>query len=164
MNHAPSATRNAFSLVEVTLALGVAGFALVAIFGLLPIGLNSNQASFQQTAAANLATEILADLRLVPSAAAIARAAASTPSVTLSSKSPKYQVDAAVTGNTSIYLDDSGTPQTMAQARYKAAVSLTQPIAAQQRTATSGSIVISWPPAATNPSGTVAICVGLDRN
>ena len=31
----------AFSLVEVTLALGVAAFSLVALFGLLPVGLNT---------------------------------------------------------------------------------------------------------------------------
>ncbi|HEV2841922.1 MAG TPA: hypothetical protein VGW39_11395 [Chthoniobacterales bacterium] len=31
-----------FSLVEVTLALGVASVCLIAIFGLLPVGLRTN--------------------------------------------------------------------------------------------------------------------------
>ena len=48
----------AFSLVEVTLALGVAAFCLIAVFGLLPVGVNSDQTSIQQTAAASLATSI----------------------------------------------------------------------------------------------------------
>src|SRR5207248_1091899 len=48
-----------FSLIEVALALGVAAFALVAIIGLIPVGLNSNQASSEQTAAAGLAAGII---------------------------------------------------------------------------------------------------------
>ena len=53
----------AFTLIEVTLALGVAGFCLVTIFGLLPVGLNSNQASMEQTMAGNISSAILGDLR-----------------------------------------------------------------------------------------------------
>ena len=41
-----------FSLVEVTLALGVASVCLIAIFGLLPVGLRTNQDAIQQVAAA----------------------------------------------------------------------------------------------------------------
>jgi len=146
-----------FSLVEVTLALAVAAFALLAIFGLLPVGLSTNQASIQQTEAANIVTGIVADLRQVPSAAVLA----ANPS--LSSVSPKYGIDVAGTGS-AIYLDESGALKNTAdQARYKAVVALTQP-SAGQRTATYGSVVISWPPAATNPSGTVKSFVALDRN
>ncbi|MEI8309442.1 MAG: prepilin-type N-terminal cleavage/methylation domain-containing protein [Verrucomicrobiota bacterium] len=151
--------RNAkgFSLVEVTLAIGIAGFALLAIFGLLPVGLSSNQASIQQTEAANIVTGIVADLRQVPNATAIA----SNPS--LSSVSPKYGIDAAGAGST-IFLDESGALEsTAAQARYKAVAQLTQP-SAGQRTATYGSVIISWPAAATNPSGTVKSFLALDRN
>ncbi len=54
---------SAFSLIEVTLALGVAAFCLIAVFGLLPVGVNTNQSSIQQTAAASFATRIAADLR-----------------------------------------------------------------------------------------------------
>ena len=57
---------SAFSRVEVTLALGVAAFCLLAIFGLLPVGLSANQATVQQTEAANLATLVEADLRSTP--------------------------------------------------------------------------------------------------
>lgn len=38
-----------FSLVEVTLALGIAGFALIAIFGLLPVGTKSGADAIDAT-------------------------------------------------------------------------------------------------------------------
>jgi uncharacterized protein (TIGR02598 family) len=53
----------AFSLVEVTLALGVAAFCLVAVLGLLPTSLKTQQASIQQTIANQIISEILGDLR-----------------------------------------------------------------------------------------------------
>src|SRR5207248_9104288 len=43
--------KSAFSLVEVTLALGVAAFSLLFILGLLPISVKINQASSNQTVA-----------------------------------------------------------------------------------------------------------------
>jgi hypothetical protein len=56
----------AFSLVEVTLALGVAGFCLIAVMGLLPIGLKTNQAATQQTTANAILSAVVADIRTVP--------------------------------------------------------------------------------------------------
>ena len=52
-----------FTLIEVTLALGVASFCLMTIFSLLPIGLNTNQNASEQTMAAGIATAISADLQ-----------------------------------------------------------------------------------------------------
>lgn len=57
---------SAFSLVEVSIALGIAAFCLLAIFGLLPIGLTSNQMSVEQTSAGSMAASITADLRATP--------------------------------------------------------------------------------------------------
>jgi uncharacterized protein (TIGR02598 family) len=51
----------AFSLIEVTLALGIAAFCLLTVFGLLPIGLNSTQNASEQTAVSGIATAISAD-------------------------------------------------------------------------------------------------------
>src|SRR5204863_2075396 len=53
----------AFSLVEVTLALGVAAFCLIAVLGLLPTSLKTQQASIQQTTANSIISQIFADLR-----------------------------------------------------------------------------------------------------
>lgn len=52
-----------FSLVEVALAIGVAAFCLIAVLGLLPTSLKTQQASAQQTIANEIASEILGDLR-----------------------------------------------------------------------------------------------------
>ncbi len=52
-----------FSLVEVTLALGVAAFCLVAVLGLLPTSLRTQQASIQQTTANQIISTIFSDLR-----------------------------------------------------------------------------------------------------
>jgi uncharacterized protein (TIGR02598 family) len=60
----------AFTLIEVTLALGVASFCLLTVFGLVPIGLTSNQNASEQTAAAGVATAISADLHSNPVAGA----------------------------------------------------------------------------------------------
>src|SRR5437667_991792 len=53
----------AFSLVEITLALGVAAFALVAVLGMLPVSLKTQQASGNQTKANSIISQIAADLR-----------------------------------------------------------------------------------------------------
>ena len=52
-----------FSLVEVTLALGVAAFCLVTVLGLLPTSLKTQQASIQQTTANQIISTIFSDLR-----------------------------------------------------------------------------------------------------
>src|SRR5438309_8452298 len=56
----------AFSLVEVTLALGVAAFCLIAVFGLMPIGVQTNRNATSQTKATNIMAAIVADLRATP--------------------------------------------------------------------------------------------------
>ena len=53
----------AFSLVEVTLALGVASFCLIAVFGLIPVGVQTNRNATSQTAAAGILASVIADLR-----------------------------------------------------------------------------------------------------
>ena len=55
-----------FSLVEVTLALGVAAFCLIAVFGLMPIGVQTNRNAASQTAATNIISAVVADLRATP--------------------------------------------------------------------------------------------------
>jgi uncharacterized protein (TIGR02598 family) len=59
----PLSKAAAFSLVEVTLALGVAAFCLVVLLGLLPTGLKTQQTSIQQTTAIQIISTIFADLR-----------------------------------------------------------------------------------------------------
>ena len=58
----------AFSLVEVTLALGIAAFCLIAVFGLMPVGVQTNRNATSQTAATNIMAAVIADLRATPKA------------------------------------------------------------------------------------------------
>ena len=53
----------AFSLVEVTLALGIVAFALVSIMGLLPVGLRTVKNSHEQSAAATTLEQIASAIR-----------------------------------------------------------------------------------------------------
>jgi uncharacterized protein (TIGR02598 family) len=51
-----------FSLVEVTLAIGVTAFCLLTVFALVPVALKIQQASIQQTTANTIISQIVADL------------------------------------------------------------------------------------------------------
>ena len=53
----------AFSLVEVTLALGIAAFCLIAVFGLVPVGVQTNRNATSQTAATNILSSVVSDIR-----------------------------------------------------------------------------------------------------
>ncbi len=55
--------RSAFSLVEVVIALGVISFALLVLLALLPLGLQTNHLSTQETQATCVLTSLEADLR-----------------------------------------------------------------------------------------------------
>lgn len=55
--------RHAFSLVEVAIALGILGFVIVTVVGLLSAGLKSNQVSLEETRAALMLTMLETDLR-----------------------------------------------------------------------------------------------------
>ena len=76
MNHR-SQSPGAFSLIEVTLAIGVAAFCLIAIMGLLPVAIKMQQASVQQTKAnaiiSQISSDLLADVRLPPGQASKAQ-------------------------------------------------------------------------------------------
>ncbi len=64
-----SREKQAFSLVEVTIALGIVVFALVALFGLLSNGLKVSRQARTELMAAQVASAILAERRAAPTAA-----------------------------------------------------------------------------------------------
>jgi hypothetical protein len=168
--------RRGFSLVEVTLAVGVAGFCLLSLFGLLPVGLSSNQTSLEQTMAGNIAGAIVADLRcaqplvtgtsphfLIPIPAA--GAAGSMHTVYLASNGSATSVDSGpVTSGSSV-------------SRYRATIQFYPPQtvstqAGPPRTATSVRLLITWPALAdsnpdnlpSNYTGSCEVDTTLDRN
>ena len=57
---------HAFSLVEVTLALGIAVFCLIAVFGLVPVGVQTNRNATSQTTATNILSSVVSDIRASP--------------------------------------------------------------------------------------------------
>lgn len=61
-----TAVRNAFSLIEVVIAIGLAAFALVAIIGGYTVGLEAAAASQHQTRSSHLAKSIFAVLHAAP--------------------------------------------------------------------------------------------------
>src|SRR5437660_11689074 len=59
----------AFSLVELTLALGIAAFCLLTGFALIPVAVLANRNATSQTAATNIMAAVVADIRGTPNGA-----------------------------------------------------------------------------------------------
>lgn len=146
--------RAGFSLVEVTLALGVAAFCLIAIFGLLPLGVQTNQNSVSQTAAASLLSSVVADLRATPKT---------------SPTSSQYGITFGAAR--SLFFDGEGrsvsSTDPNATPRYR--VTITFPSSpAGTFGPTFVSLKVSWPalldPAKTTPAGLVETFAAFDRH
>lgn len=151
----PRSTHAAFSLVEVTLALGVAVFCLVAIFGLLPIGVSTSQASMEQTAANGILSAVVADLRATPRQQAATSSQFAIPI-------PDSGTGEVVT----LYFTADGQSATVLKPDSHYLLTLTFPATSGGRAATLANLKVSWPAAATlaNASGVAETFVALDRN
>ncbi len=146
--------RGGFSLVEVTLALGIAAFCLLAIMGLLPVGILSHQNALRQTAATGIATGIMADLRATP---------------LTNTTTANYGI--SIPNDKKLYLraDGSPDPEEGSDSEYLAYVTFRVP--SHPQAATLVSLLITWPAAAdlgNNPpkifSGSFDAVSALDRN
>jgi len=134
-----SNSHSGFSLVELTLALGIAGFCLMALLSLLPLGMETNRIASSQTAAASIISSIVADLRSIP------------PSSLTSSQ---YNITLGTAKV--LYIDDEGRPVSLtdpnAAPRYRIAITF-PPNPVGMFGSTFVSLRISWPalgdPAAT---------------
>ncbi len=159
----PSSAR-AFTLVEVTLALGIAVFCLVVVFGLLNVGINTGSASIEQTNATDILSMVASDLRAAP-----------TPSIDSSgnpvapgANSPVYNLSIPVNGRNAtalgpIALDATGQKVTdTAIPRYQLDGMITP---GTGRDPTLVRLMVSWPPTTSAvKSGSVEASVALDRN
>lgn len=56
-------SQSGFSLIEVTLALGIISFVLVSLLGLLPTGLSSFRDSMRATVSAQVSQRLIAEVR-----------------------------------------------------------------------------------------------------
>jgi hypothetical protein len=143
--------------------LGVASFCLIALFGLVPLGLNTNQNASEQTAAAGVATAISADLHSNP----VASGSTSRFGLLIPPAGGGSSVQSlffTVDGNESATVSTSGT----GPSRYRATITLTPVNTTAQNPATSSSnnltvfpynkqfnatILITWPALAdSNPA------------
>lgn len=96
--------RRAFSLVEVTISLGICSVAMVSILGLFVVGLQLSGESAGRVEAANLATSLLRERLVAPEDA------------TLSARLPA--ISSSVPQETEWFVNDSGQSVTEAEARY----------------------------------------------
>ena len=152
----------AFTLVEVTLALGIAVFCLVVIFGLLNVGLNTSSASIEQTNASNILGAVAADLRAAPTpptnGASTVYGLQLPTNVAMGGNTPAPAANPTYTKT----LDVSGQPVTTSPpGRYQLDV---WTMASVNRDATRVRLRVSWPPGATVPAGSIESVVSLDRN
>lgn len=59
-----SRPRQGFSLIEVTLALGIVSFAMVTLLGLIPVGLKSFQSAMRVTVESQIVRAVVTDINL----------------------------------------------------------------------------------------------------
>jgi uncharacterized protein (TIGR02598 family) len=153
----------AFSLVEVTLALGVAAVSLIAIFGLLTTGLQTHQTSIEQTASSDILAAVAADLRATPKTTPLGGAATSAQ---FGLNIPANPVNVATTAT--LYFDSTGTASGSLSATSSYRLTITfRPNGPGARTATFVDLRMTWPAAADPNSliaGSAEAFVALDRN
>jgi len=161
-----SISRNAaFTLVEVAVAMAITSFCLIALLGLLPIGLKSSQASIEQTAANGILSELIADLRATPPTVPPGAAATSQQFSIPIPASPF--IAATPPATTMLYFTSDGQFSTSLTAQSDYLVTITfLTNGPNAKTATFVELQVSWPAAATlaNAAGSVQTFVALDRN
>jgi len=138
---------SAFSLVEVTLALGIAAFCLIAVFGLMPVSVQTNRNATSQTAGTNIVAAVVADLRATPRGI---------------NTSSQYQITFG-TNPSPIYFDGTGQFATTVGANSRYQLNITWSGSAGLRYA---DIKVTWPAAAipANATGSVEMFAAFDRN
>ena len=136
----------AFSLVEVTLALGIAAFCFVAVFGLMPVGVQTNRNATSQTAATNIMAAMVSDLRAVPKA-----------------NTTSTQFGITFGTNTTLYFDGTGQFTTSLSPNSRYQLNVTWYGSSGLRYA---DLKVTWPAAATaaNATGSTEMFVAFDRN
>ena len=139
----------AFSLIEVTFALGVAAFCLIAVLGLMPVGVQTNRNATSQTAATSIIASVVSDLRATPIA---------------NSTSSQFRITFGTPAT--LYFDSAGQVTTSlgANSRYRLDVSF--PISPAGLSY--ADLRLTWPapvdPSTTTPSGSAEMFAAFDRN
>jgi len=156
---------SAFSLVELTLALGIAAVCLLAVMGLIPIAVQTNRNATSQTAATNIVAAVVADLRATP---LTVPPGAATTSVQYQIPIPQNPVTVS-TAMAPVFFAQDGTfsGTTQPSSRYRLTVTF-RPNGPATHTPTYADVRVTWPapvdPTTTTPSGSVEMFAAFDRN
>jgi len=139
---------SAFSLVEVTLALGIAAFCLIAVFGLVPIGVQTSRNATSRTAAMNIMAAVIADLRAIPT-----------------TKSTSAQFSIVFGTPKTLYFDNTGQFATSLGTNSRYQLNLTWSDSGWNGLKYA-SVKVWWPAAASaaNASGSAQMFAAFDRN
>jgi uncharacterized protein (TIGR02598 family) len=138
-----------FSLVEVTLALGITAFCLIALIGIIPVGVKTNRDATSQTAATNIMAAVISDLR------------ATNPT---KASSAQFGINYTTPPTQTRYFDGSGTPSVSLNANSRYRLDITwNPAPTGSRYAY---LKVWWPAAATaaTASGSTEMFAAFDRN
>jgi uncharacterized protein (TIGR02598 family) len=154
-----------FSLVELTLAIGIAAFCLITVFAMLPIAVQTNRNATSQTAANSIIASVIADMRATPNGV--------TPSSQFADNLPANAASPAdpppCSGTQTLYFNGQGQAATAlgADSRYRLIVTFVRNPAGATAP-TYASLKLSWPaavdPCTTTPSGSVKNFAAFDRN
>lgn len=161
----------AFSLVEVTLALGIAAFCLIAVVGIIPVGVQTNRNATSQTAATNIMAAVIADVRATPKTSTTSvQFGISIPSSGTNGAAPTCQPCAGcwVAQTQAFYFDSQGQAVIAANSRYRLSVTSVQnPTATASAGAVFMAFKVTWPastdPCTTTPSGSIQNLAMFDR-
>lgn len=153
-------TRAGFSLVEISLALGIATFCLVAIFSLLAVGLRGNLESSEETVATGILSQVAADLRSCPTSSP---PGAATNTAQFKIAIPANPVNSEISASP-LYFGDANYQGTAAESNSRFRVEITFLANGATNAATLALLKVAWPAAATNATGTVETLVAMDRN
>jgi Tfp pilus assembly protein PilV len=150
-----------FSLIEVTIALGVVAMCLTTIFALLPLGLQTSQNAAQQVASADIMGAVTTDLRATPVTSP--RGGAAT--------SPQFAIpipaNPVTTGTPlTLFFNSEGQFSSSLTPNSRYRLTITFVPNSSSRSATLVALKMTWPGAASvaNASGSSEMFLALDRN
>lgn len=149
------------SLVEVTLALGVASVCLSAILGLVPVGLRTNQNAIQQVAAADILGAVIADLRATP--ITIPRGEA-TASQQFAINIPASPISGTTTST--LFFGSEGQFSTSAdsKSRYRLTITFLPNVGSRAATLVHLKMICPAEASPVNATSSTEMFLGLDRN
>jgi type II secretory pathway pseudopilin PulG len=156
---------SAFSLIELTVAIGIAAFCLVTVFALLPVAVQANRNATSQTAANNITASVIAGMRGTPRGVSpSAQFAINLPANAASPADPP-----PCSGTQTLYFNGQGQATSVigADSRYRLIVTFVRnPTGATAPTY--ARLKVSWPaavdPCTITPSGSIETFAGFDRN